>query len=135
MIASPQSSGPHPPACRAGTLDEGDAMRADYDSEADALYVQLTEGGVARSMELGDCVVIDLDDDGRARGVEIISPAHPFAGRLAEAARRFGIDAAAVTAAAVACIAAADRTVRIEVGAAREPRVLGDIRRISEDPS
>lgn len=97
-------------------------MRADYDSEADALYVRLTEGRLARSIELGDCVVVDLDDDDRARGVEIISPGHPFAGRLAEASRRFGIDAAAVTAAAVACVAAADRTVHIDVRGAREPR-------------
>ena len=66
-------------------------------------------------------MVVDLDAGGRARGVEIISPGYPFARYLAMATVRYGIDAAAVTAAAVACIAAADRTVRIEVGAGREP--------------
>lgn len=97
-------------------------MRADYDSEADALYVRLTDGPVARSVELGDCVVVDLDGDGRARGVEIISPGYPFAARLAEAARRFGIDATAITAAAVASVAAPDRTVRIDVAEGRDGR-------------
>lgn len=94
-------------------------MRAEYDSEADALYVRLTDERVARSVELGDCVVVDLDGDGRPRGVEIISPWHPFARHLATAAVRYGIDATAVTAAAVACITAADRTVHIEVRAGR----------------
>lgn len=94
-------------------------MRADYDSEADALYVRLTDERVARSVELGDCVVVDLDDAGGVLGVEIISPWYPFAGHLAEAARRFGINAAAITAAAVASVAAADRTVHIEVSPER----------------
>jgi len=96
-------------------------VRADYDSEADALYVRLTYGRVERCAELGDLVVVDLDARGAAIGVEIISPGYPFARYLAMAAVRYGIDAAAVTAAAVACIAAADRTVHIEVGGAREP--------------
>jgi uncharacterized protein YuzE len=97
-------------------------VRAEYDSEADALYVRLTDERVARSIELGDCVVVDLDAGGRARGVEIISPWYPFAPYLALAALRCGIDAAAVTAAAVACIAVADRTVLIEVRGGREDR-------------
>lgn len=97
-------------------------MRADYDSEADALYVRLTDERVARSIELGHCVVVDLDADGKARGVEIISPAYPFAPYLVLAALRCGIDATAVTAAAVASIAAADRTVHIEVRGGREER-------------
>lgn len=96
-------------------------MRADYDSEADALYVRLTDGPVARSIEFGDCVVVDLDGAGRPRGVEIISPGYPFAGYLRLAERRVRIDASAVTAAAVASVAAADRTVHVEVGQMREP--------------
>ena len=97
-------------------------MRADYDSEADALYVRIADGRIARSVEIGDCVVVDLDADGRPRGVEIISPGRPFAPYLRLAAIRFGIDAAAITAAAVASVAAADRTVRIEVRGEREGR-------------
>lgn len=107
-------------------------MRADYDSEADALYVRLTDERVARSIELGDRLVVDLDAGGAARGVEIISPGHPFAGHLAEAARRFGIDATAVTAAAHACITAADQTVHIQVRSGREPTPPGEIRSIGE---
>ena len=107
-------------------------MRADYDSEADALYVRLTDERVARSIEFGHCVVVDVDADGQARGVEIISPAYPFARYLTLAALRCGIDAVAVTAAAVACIAAADRTVHIEVSDGREPMPSGDIRPIGE---
>ena len=95
-------------------------MRADYDSEADALYVRPTEGGVARSIELGCRMVVDLDEYGRARGVEFVTPGHPFAERLAEAQRRLGVDAAAVNAAVRAAVAAADRTVHIEVRPGRE---------------
>ena len=32
-------------------------MRVEFDSEADALYIRLTDERVARSIELGHCVV------------------------------------------------------------------------------
>jgi hypothetical protein len=65
-------------------------------------------------------MVVDLDGHGWVRGVEIVAPGHPFAERLAETERRLGVDAAAVNAAVRAGLAAADRTVHIEVRPGRE---------------
>ncbi len=96
-------------------------MRVDYDSEADALYIRLTDEPLARSIEFGPNVIVDLDARGRPRGVEVISPGRPFARELARAAARFRMDAEALTAAVVASVAAADRTVTIEVAVEREP--------------
>lgn len=109
-------------------------MRADYDSEADALYVELRQGCSAPSVELGRGMMIHLDPGRRPLGVEILSPGRGFADRLAEAERRFGIDAVAVTAAACAAVAAPDRTVHIEVSAGREPLSTTEVRPIREDP-
>lgn len=96
-------------------------MRVDYDSEADALYIRLTDEPLARSAEFGQNVIVDLDAEGRPRGVEVIAPGHPFARELARAAARFRMDAEALTAAVAASVAAADRTVTLEVAQGREP--------------
>ena len=95
-------------------------MRVDYDSEADALYIRLTDEPFARSIEYGSSVVVDLDAEGRPRGVEVILPGRPFARDLARAAARHRMDAEALTAAVVASVAAADRTVTLEVAQGRE---------------
>ena len=95
-------------------------MRADHNSEADALYVRLTEGRVARSIELGCRMLVDLDEHGRVRDLEIVTPGHALAECLAEAERCLGVDAAGVNAAVRAAVAAADRTVHIEVRPGRE---------------
>lgn len=49
-----------------------------YDAEADALYarfrdVPFPEGGSVRQVEVGNAV-IDLDDDGRVVGIEVLRP-------------------------------------------------------------
>jgi uncharacterized protein YuzE len=43
-----------------------------YDPEADALYVQLSEGAIAKTTSLGDLRLIDWDDDGGVVGVEFL---------------------------------------------------------------
>ena len=43
-----------------------------FDSEADAAYLQMAEGAVARTVVLSENVVLDVDKDGRALGLEVL---------------------------------------------------------------
>lgn len=48
-------------------------MRITYDKEADALYLYFQEGKkVARTAELADLLVADLDKQGKVIGVEVL---------------------------------------------------------------
>ena len=51
-------------------------MRLEHDPEADAVYIYLHEGKVARSLPLDDCRAIDFDAEGQPRGVELLSVSH-----------------------------------------------------------
>lgn len=48
-------------------------MRFEFDTEADALYIQIREGSVARTIELSDGVYADLDSGDRPLGLEFIA--------------------------------------------------------------
>lgn len=92
-------------------------MRADYDSEVDALSIEL------RRVERFDHQE-QVDDDycnvgivgGRAVEVELLYPARHL-DLLEVAAERYGLDGTALVAAAQAAIAAPDRVVELEVAA------------------
>ena len=43
-----------------------------FDSEADAAYLQMAEGAVARTVMLSENVVLDVDKDGHALGLSLI---------------------------------------------------------------
>lgn len=43
-----------------------------YDPEAKALYIQLEEGKVAKTIPAGNDRYFDLDEDGKVLGVEIL---------------------------------------------------------------
>ena len=47
-------------------------MKVTYDSDADAMYIYLNEREVARTVQVSDRVLVDLDDEGNLRGVEIL---------------------------------------------------------------
>jgi uncharacterized protein YuzE len=47
-------------------------MRIEYSRTADALYVHLKETEVAKSREVEEGIVIDLDADGHLIGIEIL---------------------------------------------------------------
>lgn len=47
-------------------------MKATYDSEADALYVRLSEGAIVETEELRPGLIIDFDKDGRIVGFEML---------------------------------------------------------------
>lgn len=92
-------------------------MRVDYDSQADALSIAVRDFDRFDAEE-------QVDDDycnvGLVGGVpvhvELIAPREHLA-LLAVASRRYGLDAAALTAAAQAGLAAPDRVVTLDVAA------------------
>jgi len=47
-------------------------MKIEYDKEVDALYIRLQEKKVARTRELEDGLNIDLDEEGKLIGLEIL---------------------------------------------------------------
>jgi len=48
-------------------------MEIRYDRAADAVYVRLSDGRVARSEEVEEGIIVDYDADGRVLGVEIFN--------------------------------------------------------------
>jgi uncharacterized protein YuzE len=64
-------------------------IRAEYDPEADALYVRLAEGDVTRTIEHDHASAVDFDTEGNILGVEVLSP-HRNHHRLSILAARFG---------------------------------------------
>ncbi len=47
-------------------------MRISYDPRADALYLRFQEGAVRRTRKVEEGVLVDLDENGRLYGIEII---------------------------------------------------------------
>lgn len=47
-------------------------MKIEYSKDADALYVYFREVDVAKSKEVEEGVIIDLDDKGHIVGIEIL---------------------------------------------------------------
>lgn len=91
-------------------------MKVDYDSEANALDIELTPFRYFERQE-------QIDDDyctvgfsgGRLVDVELLNPADHL-DLLEVAAERYGLDGQALVAAAKAGLAVPDRIVAIEVG-------------------
>jgi hypothetical protein len=93
-------------------------MRADYDSQADTIQIELTSGldrlDYDEVVEDGAVIVGFRDEcpvliDVIGTGTDVDEP-------LRIAAERYGLDAEALIAAAQAAIAAPDRTVTLDVG-------------------
>lgn len=92
-------------------------MRADYDSQANALDIELFPFKRTERDEVVDdtfCVVTVAA--GQPAAVELLDP-ESHLGLLDVAASRFGLDRAALHAAARAALAAPDRAVELEVAA------------------
>ncbi len=47
-------------------------MKIEYDQEANALYITLREAQVAKTNEVTDNFIVDLDAEGRPIGIEIL---------------------------------------------------------------
>jgi uncharacterized protein YuzE len=63
---------------------------AEYDRAADALYIRLAPGDVARTVEIDQYRVLDIDENGRALGLEVLYPASNL--QIAPIARAWGFD-------------------------------------------
>jgi uncharacterized protein YuzE len=48
------------------------------DTEADALYIQILRGRVARTEMLDEWTLVDVDEDGAPLGIEVIHPARQW---------------------------------------------------------
>ena len=91
-------------------------MRVDYDSEADALSIDLIEvdrWDFGEEIEDTSCTVAMRD--GQPVNVELLSPAENLA-QLEIAAKRFDLDPQALLAAARAGLSVPDRPVTVEIG-------------------
>ncbi len=96
-------------------------MKADYDSQADALSIDLVEVDRWHGSEIIDddyCVVALAD--GRPANIEVLYPRDNLA-VLKKAADHFGLDHEAIEVAARAALAAPDRLVEIDLSARQQP--------------
>jgi uncharacterized protein YuzE len=53
-------------------------MRSHYDQVADALYITLRDGEVARTLQLDPGTLVDVDQHGVPVGVEVLHPARDW---------------------------------------------------------
>jgi hypothetical protein len=91
-------------------------MRADYDSEADALDIELTPfEHFERQEQVHDSYCTVGFSGGRLVDVELLTPAEHL-DLLAVVAERYEQDGSALLAAAKAALAAPDQVVQLEVG-------------------
>ncbi len=49
-------------------------ITAEYDRDADALYVRIAEGERARAIEVNDVTYVDVDAENRPLGIELLYP-------------------------------------------------------------
>lgn len=68
-------------------------MALEYDLDAGALYIRLCGGEVARTRQLDDNTLADLDEAGNVLGVEVVAIDYPWA--MADVLQMDGIPAAA----------------------------------------
>jgi uncharacterized protein YuzE len=47
-------------------------MKISYDARADALYIKFQEGRASRTRKVEEGLLVDLDENGRLYGIEII---------------------------------------------------------------
>ena len=53
-------------------------MQLEFDLNAGALYIRLSDAEIARTREAGDNAAVDLDASGGVVGIEVISAAHSW---------------------------------------------------------
>jgi len=54
-------------------------MKIEYDKEVDALYIRLQEKYVAKTLEIQEGINIDIDEDGKLVGLEILDATDRYA--------------------------------------------------------
>ncbi|MCS7385801.1 MAG: DUF2283 domain-containing protein [archaeon GB-1867-005] len=56
-----------------GTTDTLHFTQISLDEEAGALYIKLKNGKIAKTLESEDLMLIDLDDEGKVIGIEVLT--------------------------------------------------------------
>ena len=96
-------------------------MKAEYDSEADALSILFAEGVHAvRGERVHPRAIVDMSADGPL-GVQLLYPGRGIEEPLAAAASEFGLDREALEAAARSALSAPDREVSLDVANTASP--------------
>ena len=54
-------------------------MKIEYDNQVDAIYIRLQEKYVTRTVEIEDGLNIDLDEDGKLIGLEVLDATERYA--------------------------------------------------------
>jgi hypothetical protein len=90
-------------------------VKADYDSEAKAISIDLVDGARWEYCEEATDRVNVAIAEGHPVNVELLSPASGVEDRLRVVAERYSLDAEALVAAARAALAAPDRAVIVDV--------------------
>jgi uncharacterized protein YuzE len=54
-------------------------MKIDYDPQADAMYIQLKDGEIEDTLEVGKNIFVDVDKDDVPLGIEILFVSRHFA--------------------------------------------------------
>lgn len=54
-------------------------MKIEYDKETDALYIRLQEKYVTKTIEIQDGINIDIDEDGKLVGLEVLDATDRYA--------------------------------------------------------
>ncbi|MGH2954088.1 MAG: hypothetical protein ACRDK9_08730 [Solirubrobacterales bacterium] len=94
-------------------------MRAEYDTQADAISIELIEAERADGGdEVHDRAIVALVN-GRAVEVQLLYPDLGLDEPIRAASERYDLDREALTAAARSALAAPDRRVTVEVGLRR----------------
>lgn len=64
-------------------------MEITYDKKADAMYLYFRKGAkIARTVELADVLMADLDKHGKVIGVEVLCASHQFSAKPGRASRK-----------------------------------------------
>ncbi|MBI2629258.1 DUF2283 domain-containing protein [Candidatus Pacearchaeota archaeon] len=48
-------------------------MKITFDKEADAMYIEVSEGAFAKNRKIDDETIIDLDKNGKIIGIELLN--------------------------------------------------------------
>jgi hypothetical protein len=97
---------------------DGVEMRAEYDSAADAISITLAEANApSKGDEVHERAIVAISG-GRPAEIQLLYPSQGTGEPLGAVASRYSLDLEALEAAARAALAAPDRAVEVDVGAA-----------------
>ncbi|MBP1912643.1 DUF2283 domain-containing protein [Thermococcus stetteri] len=67
-------------------------MKVRYDPRGDILYIEISSGKVAETVELDDDLLVDYDEDGNIVGIEIWRAREVLLGEMFRKIKELGLD-------------------------------------------